>query len=199
VLASANADNPIPLTVKRGLPIGRRGASGSGRKLPAKEVRGTRAYPHQAASGDVDVSVALISRSWSASERHGPQSREQNRPQTEETAMNQMCRVLSFLVVVAALGSSCSHVLARSSGGGGHPTQVKGSGTTFAPAPVRGRTRKAVSTKYPFPNCSQNPTAAFCQNLCRTYPSNAWCRPGHSQPDCRGPHRGPNGVMIQCD
>lgn len=25
------------------------------------------------------------------------------------------------------------------------------------------------------------------------------CGVGHTQPTCKGPHRGPNGVMIQCD
>ena len=23
--------------------------------------------------------------------------------------------------------------------------------------------------------------------------------PGHTQPTCKGPHKSPNGVMIQCD
>ena len=25
------------------------------------------------------------------------------------------------------------------------------------------------------------------------------CGTGHTQPTCKGPHKGPNGVMIQCD
>ena len=25
------------------------------------------------------------------------------------------------------------------------------------------------------------------------------CGVGHTQPTCKGPHKGPNGVMIQCD
>ena len=108
--------------------------------------------------------------------------------------MNQMCKALSFLVVVAALGSSCSHVLARSSGGGGHPTQVKGSGTTFAPAPVSGRKTRVIS-KRPHP-CEQGPITPACQLYCQKFPSVSTCR---TQSPCRGPHRGPNGVMIQCE
>jgi hypothetical protein len=25
------------------------------------------------------------------------------------------------------------------------------------------------------------------------------CGIGHTQPTCKGPHKGPNGVMVQCD
>jgi hypothetical protein len=111
--------------------------------------------------------------------------------------MNQVGRALSLLVVAAALASSCSDVFAKSGAGGGHPTQVKTSGTSAAPAPVSGPKSKVIGSKYV--TCAQDPSAARCQALCYTHPSADFCRPGHSQPTCRGPHRGPNGVMVQCD
>jgi len=40
-------------------------------------------------------------------------------------------------------------------------------------------------------------------DICKRNPSNRHCNPypgpGSTQPTCKGPHKGPNGVMIQCD
>jgi hypothetical protein len=96
----------------------------------------------------------------------------------EETAM----RAMSLLAVAAALTLGGSHVLAKGGGGGGgsQPTQVKTSGTSTAPSGSGGRPANFRPANCPYHHCQAQP-------------------PGHTQPTCKGPHRGPNGVMIQCD
>jgi hypothetical protein len=94
--------------------------------------------------------------------------------------MKTMSKAVSLLALAVALTLSGSHVFAKGGGGAGHPTQVKTSGTSAAPSPVVGGGQKYHR------GCAYNPTAPQC-------------RPGHTQPTCKGPHMGPNGVMIQCD
>jgi len=90
-------------------------------------------------------------------------------------AMKAISRAASLLAL--AVSFSQSDAFAKSGGGG--PTQVKTSGTSAGPSPVAGSQNKPRG-------CDQNPRQPGC-------------RPGHTQPTCLGPHRGPNGVMIQCD
>ena len=83
-------------------------------------------------------------------------------------SLNMICKTLSALAVTIALLGSA--------------------GTTVA-----AKNSKHVVT----PSGSQSG-----QDICRNNPNNQHChpaqRPGHTQPACKGPHMGPNGVMIQC-
>ena len=89
--------------------------------------------------------------------------------------MTAMSKVVSLLAISVALTLSGSHVFAKTVG----PGQVKTSGTSAAPSSAGGSRSKYI------PYCKQHP---------------GWggCPPKADQPPCRGPHRGPNGVMIQC-
>lgn len=95
--------------------------------------------------------------------------------------MTAVPEVVSLLAISAALMLSGSHVFAKSGSG---PSQVKTSGKSAAPSGATGGQAK-------FRRCYHRP--------CRPYPGDIYQPPGHTQPPCRGPHRGPNGVMIQCD
>jgi hypothetical protein len=108
--------------------------------------------------------------------------------------MKAMWKTVSLLALAGALASSGSLVFAKGGGGSG---PVHGSGTSAAPAPVGGGKSKVVTSKYV--TCATNPNQPRCQGFCYTQHPPAYCGPGHTQPTCRGPHRGPNGVMIQCD
>jgi hypothetical protein len=94
--------------------------------------------------------------------------------------MRAMSKTMSLVAVAVAL--SCGHVFAKGGGGGGgagHPTQVKTSGASATPSgPSGGLAKHACGHGTPCPTRS---------------------RPGYTQPPCKGPHMGPNGVMIQCD
>jgi len=85
-------------------------------------------------------------------------------------------------LAVLSLTLCGSQVFAKS--GPGHPTQVKTSGTSATPSGSGGG-----GSQRPTFSCAKNPVPG-----CRNYSG-----PGHTQPTCLGPHRGPNGVMIQCD
>ena len=88
--------------------------------------------------------------------------------------MPAMSKVVLLLAISAALTLSNSHVFAKTVG----PGEVKTSGTSAAPS---GAGSKYVCCHHPHPG------------------GNFYRPPGHTQPPCRGPHRGPNGLMIQCD
>lgn len=90
-------------------------------------------------------------------------------------------KAVALLAISVALTLSGSHVFAKS--GGGAPSQVKSSGTSAAPSGAGDSTSKR-----------HGGTGTGCGHACPPPP-----RPGHTQPTCRGPHKGPNGVMIQCD
>jgi hypothetical protein len=90
--------------------------------------------------------------------------------------MKAMSKTVALLAVAAALTSSCSHVFAKTD----IPQPSRASGTSVS---VTGQGAGGGEGKRPWcPSCYYH-----------------YQPPGHSQPPCRGPHRGPNGVMIQCD
>jgi hypothetical protein len=99
----------------------------------------------------------------------------------KEAIMSAISKVVSLLAISAALTLSGSHVFAKSAGGPAHPSQVQASGTSAAPAGAGDSESKRRG-------------GYGCGHACPAPP-----RPGHTQPTCKGPHRGPNGVMIQCD
>lgn len=86
--------------------------------------------------------------------------------------MNMICKTLSALAVtIALLGSAGTTVAAKN-------------------------TQHVVT-----PNGSQDG-----KDICKNNPNNQHCHPnqgigatGKPLPTCKGPHRGPNGVMIQCN
>ena len=84
-------------------------------------------------------------------------------------------KAVLLLAISAALTLSHSNVVAKTLG----PSQVKTSGKSAAPAGSGGR---------------QSKTTICYPHHCITVRSPP--RPGHTQPPCRGPHKGPNGVMI---
>jgi hypothetical protein len=100
-----------------------------------------------------------------------------------EIAMKAISITASFLAIAAALTLSCGYVFAKTAGPVGPgpvaANPVHASGTSAAPSRAGGDQSKVHG-------CFRDPTAPNC-------------RPGHTQPTCRGPHMGPNGVMIQCD
>jgi hypothetical protein len=79
------------------------------------------------------------------------------------------------LAISVALSVSASQGFAKD---GVHALSVVHSPSTPAAAPKRHWTRG---------------------DFCKMYPQNCGIPLGHTQPTCRGPHRGPNGVMVQCD
>jgi len=89
--------------------------------------------------------------------------------------MTAMSKVVSLLAISVALTLSGSPVFAKTVG----PGQVKTSGTSAAPSGTGGSRSKYVP-------------------YCKLHPGRGGCPPKADQPPCRGPHRGPNGVMIQC-
>jgi hypothetical protein len=87
---------------------------------------------------------------------------------------------LSLCAVSAAVGLSASEVFGKSASGGHAPGVVHSPG---APATV-------TQSRYHTPLWYR----------CMKYPLDPACRaPNPTQPTCKGPHRGPNGLMIQCD
>jgi hypothetical protein len=92
--------------------------------------------------------------------------------------MKAIQRAVSNVVLPVACSLSliliCNDVFAKTA----NPGQVHASGTSVAPSGASG-----AQSKWPYPpvTCRRN------------------CHPGHTQPTCHGPHKGPNGVMIQCD
>lgn len=78
------------------------------------------------------------------------------------------------LAISVALSVSASQGFAK---GGVHAPSVVHSPSTHAAVPKRHWTRG---------------------DFCKMYPQSCGIPLGHTQPTCRGPHRGPNGVMIQC-
>jgi len=89
--------------------------------------------------------------------------------------MRATSKMVTLLTISVALILSDTPVFAKTVG----PGQVKTSGTSAAPSGA-GRSR----SKYvPY---------------CKLHPGRGGCPPKADQPPCRGPHRGPNGVMIQC-
>jgi len=95
-------------------------------------------------------------------------------------------KVVSLLVISVALTLSGSPVFAKSGGG---PSQVKTSGTSAAPSGSTGTHSKHVTP----------PRVLVCR-VGASGRRNCWYAPGGTtQPACKGPHKGPNGVMIQCD
>ena len=86
-----------------------------------------------------------------------------------------MSKAFMFLAISAALTMSHSYVSAKTLA----PGQVKTSGTSAAPSGAGGSRSKYVP-------------------YCKLHPGRGGCPPKADQPPCRGPHRGPNGVMIQC-
>jgi hypothetical protein len=98
--------------------------------------------------------------------------------------MKAKSKAISLLAVAAALTLSGGYVFAKGGGGGGgfggsHPTQVKASGTSAVPSGAGGNRSRYVP-------------------YCKLHPGRGGC-PAKVQPTCRGPHMGPNGVMIQCE
>jgi hypothetical protein len=89
--------------------------------------------------------------------------------------MTVISKVVSLLAISAALTLSSSYVFAKNEG----PGQAKSLGTSAAPS---GSSASG----------SQDKTKGCRGKSCPP-------KPGHTQPTCRGPHMGPNGVMIQCD
>jgi hypothetical protein len=102
-----------------------------------------------------------------------------DRERKEEIIMTAISKVVSLLAISAALTLSGSCVFAKSGGG---PSQVHTSGTSAAPS----------SSSAGADQSKRRPGS--CGHHCMTPPG-----PGATQPTCHGPHRGPNGVMIQCD
>jgi hypothetical protein len=94
--------------------------------------------------------------------------------------MKAMSKAVSLLAISVALTFSGSHVFA----GNGSPGQVKTSGTSAAPSGSGAGGNQ--SQKHA---CHNGGTGSRCI----VAPT-----PGHTQPPCRGGHKGPNGVMIQC-
>jgi hypothetical protein len=98
--------------------------------------------------------------------------------------MTAMSNVVSILAISVGLSLSGSQVLARTVGPGPAktvgPGQVKTSGTSADPSGAGGNRSRDVP-------------------YCKLHPGWGGCPPKADQPPCRGPHRGPNGVMIQCD
>ncbi len=94
--------------------------------------------------------------------------------------MTAMSNVVSILAISVVLPLSGSLVLAKTVGPSS-PSQVKTSGTSAAPSGAGGNRSSYVP--YPY---------------CKLHPGWGGCPPKADQPPCRGPHRGPNGVMIQC-
>jgi hypothetical protein len=92
--------------------------------------------------------------------------------------MKAMWKVVSLVAVTAALTLSFSHVFAKTAGRVG-PGPVHVSGISPAPSGAGGSRSKYIP-------------------YCRLHPGWGGCAP-KIQPTCRGPHRGPNGLMIQCD
>jgi hypothetical protein len=86
-------------------------------------------------------------------------------------------KAMSLVAISVALTLSGSHAFAKTSGSSG-ASQVKTSGTSAAPSGSGAGGSPPRST-----DCTKS-----------SHP----CKPGHTQPPCRGPHMGPNGVMIQC-
>jgi hypothetical protein len=97
--------------------------------------------------------------------------------------MKAMSKVAMLLAISAALTLSCSDVFAKSNGGG--PGQVR-------PAPVHASGTSAPS------GAGANQSRYVPYPYCKLHPGWGGCPPKADQPPCRGPHRGPNGVMIQC-
>ena len=99
--------------------------------------------------------------------------------------MTAMLKVVLLLAISAALTLSGSLVIAKTVG----PGQVKTSGTSAAPSGSTSTRSKHVTP----------PRVIVCHpergggQYCMSVPG------GTTQPTCKGPHKGPNGVMIQCD
>jgi hypothetical protein len=86
-----------------------------------------------------------------------------------------IAKAIPPLALLFALSVSGSQLYAK----GGGPSQEKTTGFSAAPSPSgRGGGCGVPGNRA---SCAPPP------------------RPGHTQPTCKGPHRGPNGVMIQCD
>jgi len=90
--------------------------------------------------------------------------------------MTTVSKVVLLLAISVALTLSGSDVFAKTVG----PGQVKTSDTSAAPSGAGGSRSKYIS-------------------YCKQHPGWGGCPPKADQPPCRGPHRGPNGVMIQCE
>ena len=84
-------------------------------------------------------------------------------------------KIVLLLAISAALALSGGYAFAKTIG----PGQVKTSGTSAAPSRASGSRSKYVP-------------------YCKLHPGRGGCPPKADQPPCRGPHQGPNGVMIQC-
>jgi hypothetical protein len=89
-------------------------------------------------------------------------------------------KAVSLLAISLVLGVSGSQVLAKTSAP--HPAQASGTSVSSVGGSGAGT------------DVSKRGGGYGCGHHCPIPP-----RPGHTQPTCKGPHRGPNGVMIQCD
>lgn len=90
--------------------------------------------------------------------------------------MTSISKSVLLLAVSVAFAASGSHVFAKTVG----PTRVQTSGVSAAPPGAGGSHGKYIP-------------------YCKLHPGRGGCPPKADQPPCRGPHRGPNGVIIQCD
>ena len=88
--------------------------------------------------------------------------------------MTIISKAVALVAISAALTLSGSHVFAKTRV---IPGQASTSGASAAPSSASGS-----QSKLPW-QCWRN----HCP------------QPGTTQPTCLGPHRGPNGVLIQCD
>ena len=92
--------------------------------------------------------------------------------------MATISKVLLIFAISMAIATVDGQVLAKTLG----PGQVKTSGKSVAPSGTGG----GQSQKHA---CHNGGTGTRCIVA---------PRPGTTLPPCRGPHMGPNGVMIQC-
>lgn len=90
--------------------------------------------------------------------------------------MKTISKTVVLLAVSAAFVLSGSDVFAKSGGG---PSRVKTSGTSAVPSGAGNSRSKYIP-------------------YCKRHPGWGGCPPKADPPPCRGPHRGPNGLMIQC-
>jgi hypothetical protein len=107
------------------------------------------------------------------------------RTAARETAMTPISKMVSLLAISAALAFASSHLFAKSAGGPGKVnTSTISAPSSAAPSGAGDSVSKGHG----------GTDGHNCGHACPPRP-----RPGYSQPPCRGPHMGPNGVMIQCD
>jgi hypothetical protein len=96
------------------------------------------------------------------------------------------------------LGPTCRSLTLAATLLAGSSLAFAGSGLTVTPS---GQQEAAVTTTGHcgwghLPNC---PGQTYCDRIPQPYSCQGNGPAGATQPPCKGPHKGPNGVMIQCD